>query len=185
MISRAAEFAVALLALLFLFPLFAVVGFLVILDSKGPVFFLQERIGLNQKPFTIVKFRTMVAGAVNLGGHSTARGDVRVTRIGKLLRKTSIDELPQLINVVTGTMSFVGPRPDLLKQLCDYSAADLRSRLSVKPGITGLAQAVLRSAATAEERLALDLEYVARKSVVFDLKILAKTGLQVISKGSF
>lgn len=185
MISRAVEFVVALLALLFLFPLFAVVGLLVILDSKGPVFFLQERIGLNQKPFTIVKFRTMVAGAVHLGGHSTARGDIRVTRIGKLLRKTSIDELPQLINVVTGTMSFVGPRPDLLKQLCDYSAADLRSRLSVKPGITGLAQAVLRSAATAEERLALDLEYVARKSIVFDLKILAKTGLQVISKGSF
>ncbi len=181
--TRFSETLAALLLLIALFPFFLITFLLITFSSKGGAFFLQERVGLNKKPFVIVKFRTMVKDAQNLGGYSTQSGDARITKVGKVIRKTSIDELPQLFNIINGTMSFVGPRPDLPEQLALYSEEQLSKRLSVLPGITGLAQSSLRSTATPQQRLALDLEYVEKKSFLFNFKIIGNTVLQVLSKG--
>ena len=133
----------------------------------------------------MLKFRSMVVDAERVGGYSTAVGDPRITRMGHFIRRTSLDELPQLFNVLRGDMSWVGPRPDVPAQKGNYSDADWRARHRVRPGITGLAQATLRSAATPAQRLALDLEYVERASLLFDLKILLLTVRQVLGKGSY
>ena len=181
--NRLVEFIIAAILIVALSPLLLVVTVLVVLDTEGEAFFLQERVGIARRPFTMIKFRTMIKGADGLGGYSTQTGDSRITRVGGFLRKTSIDELPQLLNVIGGTMSLVGPRPDVERQLKYYSEADLELRLSVRPGITGLAQATLRSKATAEERLLLDLQYIAEKSLKTDIKIIIKTIFQVLGAG--
>lgn len=183
--KRVFDIAVALIALAVLWPVFLVVALAIRLDSPGPALFRQTRVGIGGQSFPMLKFRSMVVDAERVGGYSTAVGDPRITRVGHFIRRTSLDELPQLFNVLRGDMSWVGPRPDVPAQKGNYSDADWQARHRVRPGITGLAQATLRSAATPAQRLALDLEYVERASLLFDLKILLLTVRQALGKGSF
>lgn len=166
-----------------LLPLFLIISILIKFDSKGPVFFVQERLGKDGKVFKIYKFRTMIDGAINMGsGLRTEEGDFRITRVGNILRKTSLDELPQLINVLKGDMSLIGPRPPVPyhpKNYEEYSDEE-KKRFSVRPGITGYAQAVLRNGASWDERIKLDLIYVDKMSFTFDLYILFLTFLTVV-----
>jgi lipopolysaccharide/colanic/teichoic acid biosynthesis glycosyltransferase len=180
--KRAFDILAAGVALILLTPLFAVVALLIARDSPGSVLFVQERIGLNGRPFLLYKFRSMVVDAQLKGGYATARDDPRITRLGAFIRRTSIDELPQLINVLKGDMSIVGPRPDVPAQMADYPDDVRAKRNRVRPGITGLAQATVRSEATAEERTALDLRYVDEASTVFDVKIILMTVAQLFRR---
>lgn len=174
-IKRLFDFVASLLAIILLCPLMVVCAVLIASESGGGVFFKQTRIGKNCKPFHILKFRSMTANAPMLGPYYTAKDDPRITKVGKFLRKTSIDELPQLFNVLKGDMSLVGPRPDVPAQEKLYTAEQWQERHSVKPGITGWAQINGRSVSTQEERTALDLEYVKRKSFWHDIVIMLKT----------
>lgn len=173
----------AILALAILWPLLLVVALAIKMDSPGPVLFLQTRIGLGGRPFSIFKFRSMVSNAEQLGGYSTAYGDPRITRVGQFIRRTSIDELPQILNVLKGDMSWVGPRPDVPAQRVEYTDEEWQVRHRVRPGITGLAQATLRSLATREQRKAMDLDYAMRHSLWLDMKIVLMTVHQVLGKG--
>jgi lipopolysaccharide/colanic/teichoic acid biosynthesis glycosyltransferase len=148
------------------------------------VLFRQVRVGLGGREFGIYKFRSMVRNAAAVGPYHTASDDPRVTRVGRFIRRTSLDELPQLLNVLAGDMSLVGPRPDVPAQRTLYAAADWQARCSVRPGITGLAQALLRSAATPQQRLDLDLRYVREHSLGLDLKIIAWTLGRLTGKGA-
>lgn len=170
-------------ALICFSPVMLVVAMLIKLESNGQVFFKQQRVGLNGLLFPIFKFRSMVVDASALGPHFTNENDPRITRVGHFLRKTSLDELPQLFNVLRGEMSVVGPRPNVPEQRGEYTDKQWKLRNSVRPGITGLAQALIRSGGTAEQRTTLDLEYVAKQSFVFDLKIILLTVKQVFSEG--
>jgi lipopolysaccharide/colanic/teichoic acid biosynthesis glycosyltransferase len=183
MMKRLFDMFISAVLLFLAAPLMAAIALTILVSDGRPVVFRQVRVGLNARPFEILKFRTMLQDAQTLGGISTAAGDPRITPLGRFLRKTSLDELPQLVNVLHGDMSLVGPRPDTPQQEQDYSAADWLARCSVRPGITGLAQATLRSNATPEQRLALDLQYARAPGLLRDLKILAKTVVQVIGKG--
>jgi len=157
----------------------------ILIESKGAVIYVQERVGQSAKPFQMYKFRSMVAGADQKGPYFTAKGDSRITRVGAFLRKTSLDELPQLFNVLNGDMSLVGPRPDVLAQRSNYTDEEWEKRTRVKPGITGLAQATIRNIGGPGQRLALDLEYVDKASLWLDIKIIILTVKQVLFKGSF
>jgi lipopolysaccharide/colanic/teichoic acid biosynthesis glycosyltransferase len=165
-------------ALVLLLPLLALIGLAVRFSSEGPVLFRQDRLGKDGVPFRIMKFRTMRQNAPDVrnsdGSAHSSDSDPRVTALGRLLRRTSLDELPQLWNVVCGEMSLVGPRPDQLDQLRYYSAAE-RRKLAVRPGITGLAQIRGRNSIPWETRKQLDCEYVERWSLALDLSILFKT----------
>lgn len=181
--KRLTDLLIASMALLLVSPFLLGVAAAIRLGDGGPVIFRQRRIGLNGQPFDIFKFRSMVVNAERLGSHSTADGDSRITPVGKFIRRTSLDELPQLLNVILGDMSVVGPRPDVPAQRQDYSELEWAERHRMRPGITGLAQATLRSEATAEQRLALDLQYVRNASVTLDLKIMLMTLRQVFGRG--
>jgi exopolysaccharide biosynthesis polyprenyl glycosylphosphotransferase len=181
----------AALLLLGLLPALLVFGTMVKLNSRGPVFYRQQRIGKDGKPFTMIKFRTMVVGAdakrITLrltndgaGPLFKMRSDPRVTRVGAFLRRYSVDELPQLLNVAAGTMSLVGPRPPLPEETMNYGP-DVRRRLLVKPGMTGLWQVSGRSDLTWEESVRLDLRYVEDWSLAMDALILWKTVRAVFS----
>lgn len=173
------------ITLLLLLPLFLVLFLLIRLESKGPAVFKQKRVGLHCKAFTLFKFRTMVENAEQIGAYHTVSKDSRITRVGSFLRKTSLDELPQLLNVLRNEMSLVGPRPDLFVQQKNYTDIEWQKRHDVLPGITGLAQAKLRSLAGHEERLRLDLEYVANSSLLLDIKIILLTlRMVIVGKGS-
>jgi lipopolysaccharide/colanic/teichoic acid biosynthesis glycosyltransferase len=173
--KRLMDVALSLAALLVLCPLLLGVALLILWQDGLPVFFLQVRAGRNGREFDMYKFRSMVTNAAAVGPYFTATDDPRITRLGRFIRRTSIDELPQLINVLKGDMSLVGPRPDVPAQRGLYSEADWARRLSVRPGVTGLAQALLRSEASFEQRLALDLQYVRESSAWLDLRIMAWT----------
>ena len=169
------------LALVVLLPIFAVIGIFIKLDSKGPVFFVQERAGKDGKVFKAYKLRTMINNAENVGlGYEIAKDDNRITRVGKCLR-WGIDELPQLINVFKGDMSLVGPRPTLIEQANRYSK-EHRRRLEVKPGITGWALINGRNILSWPEKIKLDMWYIDHWSLWLDLKILFKTIWVVIFK---
>ncbi len=161
------------IALIVLLPIFAVIGIFIKLDSKGPVFFIQERAGKDGKVFRAYKLRTMIDKAVKIGGKKISESDSRITRVGKHLR-WGIDELPQLINVFKGDMSLVGPRPTLLEQVNRYSK-EHRRRLEVKPGITGWALINGRNILSWPKKIELDIWYVDHWSLWLDLKILFKT----------
>jgi lipopolysaccharide/colanic/teichoic acid biosynthesis glycosyltransferase len=177
------DFLISALALILLAPLLFVVAIMIFLDDPGSPFFKQTRVGLKGQVFGMYKFRSMKCNASEVGPYFTQKDDPRITRIGKIIRRTSIDELPQLLNVLLGDMSIVGPRPDVPVQEKNYTPEEWNLRNSVKPGITGLAQATVRSNTTPEERTRLDLEYVNTHSFYIDLKIIAMTVKQVISKG--
>ena len=154
---------------------FGVISLMILLKSGRPVFFLQERAGLHGKPFRVVKFRTMIRNSEGSGmGVFTEENDPRITTVGRFLRKFSIDELPQLINVLKGEMSLVGPRPTLTYQVERYSEKQ-RRRLLMKPGITGWAQVNGRNSLTWPERIELDVWYVENWSMKLDFLILIKT----------
>ena len=180
-IKRVIDFLFAFFFLIILFPFFCIIALLIKLDSSGPVFFLQERIGKNQKRFKVFKFRTMVENAINIGtGIHTGKGDPRITRIGSFLRSTSIDELPQLINILIGEMSLIGPRPAIDLHLNQYNDDDY-IRFKMKPGITGLAQINGRSKIPVKTRLIFDKEYVNNYSLLLDLSIFLKSFVVVLS----
>ena len=168
--------------LLGLAPVFAAIAIAIRCDSAGSAFFLQERIGAGGHPFTIFKFRTMRRGSEHHGlGHATAKDDDRITRVGAFLRATSLDELPQLINIALGEMSFIGPRPTLRYQVEQYTPRQ-RRRLLLRPGITGWAQVHGRNEIPWERRIDLDLDYVDRYSFWLDVRILFRT-VRVLSGG--
>jgi len=179
-VKRVFDIVMSLVTLLFASPVLIMVALLIKFESRGPVIFKQERVGRFGKTFFIYKFRSMVVDAATQGPYFTQANDPRITRIGRFVRKTSLDELPQLINVLKGDMSLVGPRPDVPKQRSNYTQYEWDKRNSVRPGITGLAQAKLRSVATLEERTRLDLEYVDRASITFDLWVIILTVKQVL-----
>lgn len=183
--KRFFDVLVSLFALLCLLPIFLIVAVIILLDNFGPVFYSQKRIGLYGNEFYMYKFRSMRIDADKIGPYFTSKDDPRITNAGRWLRKTSIDELPQLLNVIFGHMSVVGPRPNVAQQKKLYSATMWDKRNSVKPGITGLAQATKRSAATVEERNSLDLEYVDKHNLVFDFKIILMTIKQIVAKGGY
>jgi lipopolysaccharide/colanic/teichoic acid biosynthesis glycosyltransferase len=185
MLKRSMDLLISQVLLLLLSPLLIAISIAIMVDSRGGVFFRQKRIGLNACEFNILKFRSMVENADQLGSYQTSKNDVRITRVGGILRRTSLDELPQLINVLTGDMSLIGPRPDVPDQRSLYTEQEWYLRTSVRPGITGLAQATLRSSATIEQRKALDLEYASSQSFILDLKILFLTVQQVFTRGGY
>lgn len=180
--KRAFDILASLLLLLILWPIMVLVAVWIALDSPGGAVYRQKRVGLGGKVFEVYKFRSMAVGS-DRAGYSTAECDPRITKPGRLVRKTSLDELPQLLNVIKGDMSLVGPRPDTPMQESNYTPAEWAKRCSVRPGITGLAQAMLRSEATPEERTRLDLEYVDQAGIGLDFKILGLTIRQVLFRG--
>lgn len=173
--KRLIDVVLSLLALVALSPLLLGVALLIALRDGPPVTFRQVRVGLNGRSFGMYKFRSMVKNAASIGPHFTSSDDPRITRVGRFIRRTSIDELPQLFNVLKGDMSLVGPRPDVPVQQADYSAGDWALRCSVRPGVTGLAQALVRSDATPAQRLELDLRYIRESSVLLDFRIMVWT----------
>ena len=182
--KRLMDVLLSLAALIVLAPLMLLTAVAVILEDGRPVFFRQVRVGRQGREFGMFKFRSMVQDAAAIGPYHTATDDPRMTRVGRFIRRASLDELPQLLNVLKGDMSLVGPRPDLPTQRADYSEADWRERCSVRPGITGLAQARLRSQATPAQRLALDLQYVRQAGLGLDLRILGWTLARLGGQGS-
>lgn len=184
-LKRLGDVSVAFTLLLLLAPLLLLIAVLVRLDSPGQALFRQQRVGRGGSPFWMLKFRSMVVEAPSLGGYCTSKDDPRITRIGRVLRRSSLDELPQLINVLLGHMSLVGPRPDVPAQRAEYSEQQWRLRHQVRPGITGLAQATVRSDALPGERTALDLQYVAHQSLKLDLWIVLLTVRQLLARGSY
>ena len=181
-VKRLADFFLALVSLIILFPLFIIVTILVKYDSRGAVFFKQERIGKDGKPFYPFKFRTMVEGAVNKGlGFTVSQNDERITSIGKFLRKWGIDELPQLINVLKGEMSLVGPRPTLRYQVEKYNDFQ-KKRLQVLPGLAGWAMIHGRNSLSWEERIAYDVWYVEHWSLWLDVIIIIKMFYVILIK---
>jgi len=174
-LNRAADVALAGTALVVTSPLLGLAALAVKLEDRGPVLYKQTRVGKDGADFELLKLRTMVIGAETMGaGYAVDEGDSRITRAGRLLRRLSLDELPQLWNVVRGEMSLIGPRPTLRYQVARYTARQSR-RLEVKPGITGWAQVHGRAALPWNERIELDIWYVENRSSWLDLKILAKT----------
>jgi lipopolysaccharide/colanic/teichoic acid biosynthesis glycosyltransferase len=172
---RALDLIVAALALALLSPLLALAAVLIRLESRGPVLYRQLRVGRGGEPFELWKLRTMVPGAESMGaGIYVVQGDPRITRIGRHLRRLSLDELPNLVNVIRGEMAIVGPRPTVQAQVDRYTERQLR-RLDVKPGITGWAQVNGRTSLPWPERIELDVWYVEHRSLWLDLRILAKT----------
>ncbi|MSU89673.1 sugar transferase [Rhodobacteraceae bacterium 2CG4] len=172
---RGLDIAVAATALLVTLPLWGGAALAVRLQDGGPAFFRQERVGLHGRRFRMWKIRTMVPDAERRGGWQTAAGDPRITPLGRWLRRTSIDELPQLINVLAGDMSLVGPRPDTPAQQAGYDPEDWALRCSVRPGLTGPAQVASKSGAAPPSRLEIDLDYVRNRSLRRDLAVLLRT----------
>ena len=178
--NRAADVAIAGVTLVVASPVIAIAALAIKLEDRGPVLYRQTRVGKDGVDFELLKLRTMVVGAESQGaGFAVNRGDPRITRIGRILRRTSIDELPQLWNVVQGEMSVIGPRPTLRYQVDRYDEHQ-RHRLDVLPGITGWAQVHGRAALPWAERIELDVWYVRHRSALVDLKILLRTPLALL-----
>lgn len=172
---RGFDIAIALLALVIFSPVLLIAAIAIKLGSRGPVIYRQRRVGLNGEEFGMLKLRTMVGGSDPVGvGTAVTRDDPRVTAAGRVLRRTSLDEIPNLVNVLHGEMAIVGPRPTIPAQVVDYTPRQHR-RHEVRPGITGWAQVQGRAGIPWEQRIELDVEYVDRRSAALDARILAKT----------
>ena len=183
MTRRALDIVVAGAALVLTAPLLALAMLAIRLESPGSAIYRQRRVGKGARTFDLFKLRTMVDGAEHLGaGLAVNAGDTRITRVGAFLRRTSLDELPNLFNVLRGDMSLIGPRPTLPVQVAQYTDRQ-RRRLSVKPGITGWAQVNGRASLPWAERIELDLYYVEHRSLGLDLRILSRTPAMVLSGG--
>ena len=196
MIKRGIDILFSLIGLICLFPFFIFISFLIFITSKGGVFFVQLRVGKNNKDFKLYKFRTMVLNSDNKGLLTVGNNDKRITKLGYYLRKNKLDELPQLINVLNGTMSLVGPRPEVRKYVNLYNS-EQKSILDVKPGITDLASImyyneneILANSVNPEQtyineimpiKLELNKQYINEMSLLTDLKIIFKTFIKLIN----
>ena len=179
--KRIFDLLISLPVIIILSPVFVVMAVAIKLSSRGPVIFAQERAGKNGKLFTFYKFRTMKPDVEPFGPSPKSSNDNRLTKVGVLLREYSLDELPQLLNILKGDMSIVGPRPLYISQIAEWDQRQ-KKRLLVKPGLTGLAQISGRGGITREEKLELDVKYVETASLWLDLKIVMATVAQVFSK---
>ena len=187
-IKRLIDIIGSLFGILILLPILIIIAISIKLTSKGPILFKQERLGKNGDTFKILKFRTMVVNAEKIGDGLFVKTDAdsRITKVGKFLRSTSLDELPQLVNVLKGEMSLVGPRPPVPHhpyKYEDYSDFQKR-RFELKPGMTGLAQVTVRNSVPWEGRIPVDVEYVENFNVYLDIKILLKTIWKIIDRDS-
>ncbi len=196
-VKRLFDFMSSLIAIIILSPLFLIIGIVIKFDSKGTIFFSHNRLGKDGRAMKIYKFRTMVSDAEELlkqlpseqkeefERNFKLEDDFRITNAGRFLRKSSLDELPQLFNILIGNMSVVGPRPIVEKELIKYDT-NADKLLSVKPGLTGNWQANGRSSTTYEERVKLDMDYIDHRSITLDLKIIFKTVVVVFKRqGAF
>lgn len=184
-IKRCIDIVLSLMGIILLSPLMFIVAILIKTMMPGPIFFKQKRVGKNKKEFDIVKFRTMKVDKEAEKNLDFSKDEERLTKLGKVLRRTKIDELPQLFHVLIGDMSLVGPRPTLMNQIEEYSLLQM-NRLNVKPGMTGLAQVNGNTLLTWEQRIEYDLYYIKHYSILIDLKILIKTvGIIVLGESYF
>jgi lipopolysaccharide/colanic/teichoic acid biosynthesis glycosyltransferase len=183
-VTRSLDVGFSSIALLLCSPLLAIAAIAIRLEGSGPVIYRQRRVGKDGRVFEMLKLRTMIEGSDPIGiGTVVTRDDPRVTRAGRFLRRFSLDEIPNLVNVLRGDMSIVGPRPTIEAQVDDYTPFQ-RRRLEVKPGITGWAQVQGRAGIPWEERIELDVWYVDHRSMALDLRILARTaGLLLTGRG--
>jgi undecaprenyl phosphate N,N'-diacetylbacillosamine 1-phosphate transferase len=181
--KRVLDIFIAVLALVVLFPILTAIGLIIKLSSKGPAIFKQERAGKNGKPFVFYKFRTMKLDVDPYGPSPKTGEDPRLIKTGKFLREHSLDELPQLFNVLKGEMSIVGPRPLYISQISEWSERQ-KKRLLVRPGITGLAQIHGRAELTREEKLEFDVKYVETAGFLVDIKIMLATIAHVFRRKS-
>jgi lipopolysaccharide/colanic/teichoic acid biosynthesis glycosyltransferase len=187
-LKRFFDLIFSLIFLILLLPVLFIIALFIKIDSKGPVFFKQDRLTLNGKVFTIYKFRTMVENAEKMGtGLFSYDGDSRITRVGQFLRKTSLDEIPQLINIIIGNMSIVGPRPPVSYELGDYKDLndEYKKRFTVLPGVTGLAQVIGRNELPWEEKVKYDNQYIEKfkkYGIFLDIKIIFLTFARVFNK---
>lgn len=171
------DIVISLIGLVFFLPIFPFLAIAIKLDTPGPVFYIQERVGKNGKVFKIYKLRSMVVDAEKNGAQWADENDKRVTRVGRFLRKTRLDEFPQLVNVLKNEMSIIGPRPErpeLTEEFCEYIAG-FANRLQVRPGLTGWAQVNGGYDLTPEEKFELDMYYIENRSIMLDLLIIFKT----------
>jgi lipopolysaccharide/colanic/teichoic acid biosynthesis glycosyltransferase len=182
-IRRAVDVLAAASALVLLAPFLAVAALAVRLESRGPAIYRQRRVGRDGREFDVLKLRTMVEGAEHIGaGIAVDEGDARITRVGAFLRRTSLDELPNLLNVLRGEMSLIGPRPTVPAQVARYDERQ-RGRLAVRPGLTGWAQVNGRAALPWSERIELDLYYIEHRSLRLDALILVRTARILLGGG--
>jgi lipopolysaccharide/colanic/teichoic acid biosynthesis glycosyltransferase len=180
MARRAFDVLVAGTALVLAAPFLLAAIVIIRLESRGSAIYRQRRVGKDGQPFDVIKLRTMVTGAEHMGaGLAVSEGDTRITRVGRLLRRTSLDEVPNLVNVVRGDMAIIGPRPTIPVQVAQYSERQ-RGRLAIKPGITGWAQIHGRTELPWDERIELDLWYIEHRSWRLDLRILWRTARMVL-----
>ena len=179
--KRFYDVIVSLIGLIILSPFLIIIAILIKLDSKGPIFFKQDRLGLNGKVFKIYKFRSMTVGAEKQGVYEL-KNDSRVTRVGRVIRKLSLDELPQFINIIKGDMSLIGPRPTLTYHpwKFDEYTSKQKERFSVRPGVTGWAQVNGRKDVEWNQRIEYDRYYVKNMSLILDIKIIMKTIVKVL-----
>jgi lipopolysaccharide/colanic/teichoic acid biosynthesis glycosyltransferase len=181
--KRAFDIFLCIPAIILILPVFCVLAFLLRLGSKGPTIFKQERAGKGGKPFIFYKFRTMKLDSEPFGPSPKSGDDPRLTKIGRFLREYSLDELPQLFNIVKGDMSLVGPRPLYLSQICEWNERE-KMRLLVRPGLTGLAQISGRGGLKREEKLELDARYVETACFGLDIRILLATVGRMLGRKS-
>ena len=184
--KRMLDFVISLIAFIILIPVFIVISIAIKIESKGPIFFLQDRLGKNGKVFKIIKFRTMVVNAENIGDGLSVKSDndSRITKVGRFLRKTSLDEISQLINVIKGDMALIGPRPPVTYHPHKYEdyPEEQKRRFLIRPGITGLAQMRVRNSATWDERIKIDIEYLNNITFIEDIKIIFGTIKGILKK---
>jgi lipopolysaccharide/colanic/teichoic acid biosynthesis glycosyltransferase len=185
LIRRAFDVVVSAASLVVLSPVLAVAAVAIRLETRGPAIYRQRRVGFGGEEFDVLKLRTMVAGAERLGaGLAVDEGDSRITRVGALLRRTSLDELPNLWNVLRGEMSLIGPRPTVPAQVARYDDRQ-RGRLAIRPGLTGWAQVNGRASLPWSERIELDLFYIEHRSLALDARILARTARILLGGGVY
>ena len=179
-IKRLTDLLFSLTILIVSFPFLIIAALAIKIDTKGPIFFVQERTGFKDKPFKMIKFRGMVDNALKIGPELTQKNDPRITRVGKFLRRTSIDEIPQVINVLKGEMSIVGPRPEIISITNKYTDKQ-KLIFNYKPGITGFSQIHGRQLLSPEKRIALELDYYARAGFWSDLLVALRTITVIIT----
>jgi lipopolysaccharide/colanic/teichoic acid biosynthesis glycosyltransferase len=179
-IKRFTDIVISVISLIFTLPIFILSAIAIKLESKGPVFFIQKRAGLNGKAFDMLKFRGMIDNALKYGPELTQQNDPRITKVGRFLRRTSIDELPQLINVLKGEMSIIGPRPEILSITSRYSE-EHKEVFKYVPGITGYSQINGRQMLTPEQRTEMEIDYYNNETFWSDIKIIYRTIFVVIS----
>ena len=179
-IKRCTDIIISTVLLIISLPFTIIAAIAIKLDSKGPVFFVQDRTGLNGKPFKMIKFRGMVNNALEIGPELTQRDDPRITRVGKILRRTSIDEIPQMFNVLRGDMSLVGPRPEITSITSKYSK-EQKEVFKFKPGVTGYSQINGRQLLSPDKRVKMEVEYYRKANFWSDLLIAVITFKVIVS----